>query len=158
MANLSNESALLNRVLADITQLKTRVSKLEKQVKILNGQVNQSSSTAQLQLENNIIFTWTGPTLKISWAAGYIKDKNGIPYPVVAGSRVLVATTVYWAAWNPPQQAMSFATNLADLQSNPANLIICSFRTGDAATTAAAGGGGTTDTGSDFTGADFRLI
>lgn len=98
--------------------------------------------------QNNITFTWTGGTLTVSWAAGYVKDHHNHFLPIPAGSRALSASTFYWAGWNPFHRTMSFQTSLAGFKSNSNILILSQFKTGTGAQTGTAGGGGS-DPGGD---------
>lgn len=116
--------------------------------------------TNQDRISNtNLTFTWTGGTTTLSWAAGFIKDKNGKVYAVPAGSRSLTASTIYWVAWNPFHKVMAFSSTGSDsLAKNKNNFLVCSLKTGTGIQTGTAGGGGSESGGSATTGNRYVLF
>jgi hypothetical protein len=121
---------------------------------------------------NNIVFTWTGGTLTLSWTKGFLQDKNAsvqtlVPtklstspsvvhtHGVAAGSKVVSASTWYWTGWDPVHQQMVINSNAAVLHQNFNVLIICQLFTGTAGQTGTAGGGGSRG-GVDLSGMSYK--
>ena len=151
IANLPADLAIINSELKRLDQYQSQLSGLTDRLVSLETHTAEIRDTRAIPSVNNLIFTWTGGTLTLSWPAGFVQDSSLTHYPVVAGSLVLVASTVYWLAWNPRQQVMAFNTSLHTLFSNsdaftaaPAgnNLIVSSVKTGTGGQTGVAGGGG----------------
>lgn len=132
----------LNKQLAELEDLRVEVKKLRRLVSQHAKSLGSIEKTREFTGVNNITFTWTGATLTLSWSAGSVQDRNENYVPIPSGSRVLVATTHYWAAWNPVHQVMVFATNLSTINKNPNNLVLCRIHTGAGGASGTAGGGG----------------
>jgi hypothetical protein len=146
----------LNIELQRLDQLEQRINKLN-DLAISNQQVVIQENLANgVQDQNNLTFTWTGATLTMSWAPGYVKDHQGHYNHVAAGSQVLAASTYYWVAWNTIHQTMSFNVNLDLLHGKPSLLVLCQVFTGTGAQTGAAGGGGTAVNGRDLSGLKYK--
>lgn len=167
--------------LAQVNKQVDRIDKLEHLVgdmKVLLDNVGHQTTVSDPshapQTTNNIAFTWTGATLTLSWAKGFIKDKNwnaqsakGTPvkssapgaqhqWLVPAGSlSPLNASTYYWMAWDPVHQVMRATTDASVLHSNYSLLIICQLFTGTGAQSGSAGGGGSNG-GVDFSGTRYK--
>lgn len=150
-------------------------------------QSNLKTQIASLDFEhgklttNNLVFTWTGATHTISWGNGFLQDKNAIAqvtsqtlpgrapkvssapgalhnYPILAGSTTaVVASTYYWAAWNPAQQLMVFNQDAGLLYQNSSLIVICQFFTGTSGQTGAVGGGGVNGI-TDLSGLSYKLF
>ena len=136
----------------DLFALETTVTGIQKANAIGDKTQDHVSST-------NLLFTWNGGTLTLSWAVGYIKDKLGVNHPVPAGSKVLVASTNYWVAWNPFHAVMAFSSAGSNIfATNKNNLIVCSLYTGTAGNSGPAGGGGSEAGGSAPTGNRYKLF
>lgn len=156
ITNISTDAAIVNKELQRLDLHQQQLSELTNRLSILEKHTQQIRDARQILSINNLVFTWTGGTLTLSWPAGFVQDSSLRNWPVQAGSLVLIASTVYWLAWNPPQQKMVAATNLNTLTAgghqgdinSPSgnNLIVCSLKLGSAGQTGVAGGGGS-DTG-----------
>jgi hypothetical protein len=152
----------------DLPRLNGELQRLDlhqQQIAELRQQLAKALSTAGLEQQangvpnqNNIIFTWTGGTLTLSWAAAYVKDHLGHYQPIPAGSRVLAASTFYWAAWNVAQQSMSFQVSIDAFKAIPNELILCNIFTGAGGVNGTAGGGGSDSGGSGLNGGRYKLL
>jgi len=163
----------VNRALGHIDELKKQIGSLQSQLEATKHQVSLLDLQHAPATTNNLVFTWTGSTHTLSWAAGSIADKNagGIGMndisklggahnvPVSAGSLPgLLASTYYWLAWNKVHQQM-IANQSADvLFQNKNNLVICKLYTGTAGQTGIAGGGGSASSKSDLSGFQYKLF
>lgn len=153
ITDISKDLSIVNKEFARIDQHETLLDQLTRRLGKLESHIAQVRDTRQIISTNNLVFTWTGATLTLSWPAGFVQDSSLHNWAVQAGSLVVAASTVYWLAWNPRQQHMAFAINLNTLMTGivvgtpnaPAgnNLIVCSVKTGTAGQTGTAGGGGT---------------
>lgn len=152
LPKLNSELSRLDRHTNDIASLKQELSNLKDQVLVehlRNGVQNQ----------NNIVFTWTGGSLTISWAPGYVKDHQGHYDPIPAGSQTAAASTYYWVGWNPVHQTMSFNTSLDALTQSKQVLVLCQFFTGTGGQTGSLGGGGTEPGGGQgLNGKQYKLF
>ena len=173
----------INKV--DLTQINLQIDKIDnlnKRIGLLENQVgNIGYQTAALDYvhapstTNNLVFTWTGSTGKLSWTQGFIQDKNAsqttqttygpkissapsIPHTsnVAAGSLSASASTYYWLGWDTSQQQMALSINASVLHQNFNVLIICQVYTGTAGQTGVAGGGGSRGGGSDLSGLSYK--
>src|SRR5580765_8131116 len=106
ITNLETDLAKLNSELTRLDEHERRFKELELKLNNLSTQAATESKTNGVQNQNNIAFVWTGGTLTISWAAGYVKDHQGHYDPIPAGSQVALANTFYWAGWNPVHLTM----------------------------------------------------
>jgi len=142
-----------------LDQLEQRINKLN-DLAISNQQVViQENRANAVQNQNNLTFVWTGATLTMSWAPGYVKDHQGHYDHVAAGSQVLAASTYYWVAWNTLHQTMSFNGNLDLLHGKPQLLVLCQVFTGTGGQSGTAGGGGTAPGGGrDLNGLKYKLF
>jgi hypothetical protein len=171
IANLSLDQVnrqidLLDTLRAQIGQLQTRLNNVGNQA-IIADPIHAPQTT------NNLTFTWTGGTTTLSWAKGWIKDKNwsaqtiGVPafkssapgqqhiFAIPAGSLVLSASTTYWLGWDPSHQIMRATADASSLHGVKDIHIICQIFTGTAGQTGTAGGGGSTG-GSDLSGSRYK--
>src|SRR6266403_5267582 len=87
----------INRQLEDLQTVKKQLGLLTQQLGSVGVQLKQIDIIHAPSTTNNMLFTWTGSTLTLSWPAGSVRDKNGINVPVLAGSiGNLIANTYYW--------------------------------------------------------------
>ncbi len=154
----------------DLPRLNRELARLKKDVEIARGvskkldllEKKQETLANQRELvsTNNVTLVWVGPSLKVTWVAGYVKDKAGVIHQIPAGERTsLTANTYYWFGWNPKHQTMSVASNPETLTAIKNILIICRLFTGTAVQTANAGGGGTEiDTTRGGSGKEYKLL
>jgi hypothetical protein len=132
----------LNQELEKFDTLQKQFSVAKQLLNALNSQVETLKNTQQVLSSNNLVTTWNGSTLTLSWPAGYVKNNQGQLFPMTAGSRVLSPLTTYWFAWNPEHQQMSIQTDLSSLTAIPNLIIVCSVKTGSPSDLGPAGGGG----------------
>lgn len=159
---------ILNRELQRLDQHASQITELQAQVAQLVQHTSEIRDTRQVISQNNLVFTWTGGTLTLSWPAGYIQDSSLRNWAIPAGSLVLLASSTYWLGWNPLQQHMASSTNLNTLltgisfgsprSSAGNNLIVCSVKTGTAGQTGTAGGGGSDPGGAGPSGKQYILF
>lgn len=140
----------------EVAHMRTKLERAEEKLRVAEERREPSSS-------NNIIFVWDGPNLKLTWAAGYVRDKDGRYYTIPAGERTgLSASSFYWMAWNPVHQVMVASAKLETVLPNKNNLVICSLKTGTGGASGTAGGGGSFGTGGtngdDFSGRDYNFF
>lgn len=173
----------LNTQLDKIEALNRRVSELESSMQSVSFQTSQLDYIHARPTFNNLVFTWTGASGTLSWAAGWIKDKNaatdtgdsfsrspsygfsiGKPFgathnvPVPAGSIPgLAASTYYWVGWDVTNAAMTALTDITKLYSHHDMQVVCQVFTGTAGQTGTAGGGGAQG-GTDLSGARYKLF
>jgi hypothetical protein len=169
-------------VKVDLNQVNLQIDKIDNLVK-RTGALEQAVGNAGFQIAaldylhappttNNLVFTWAGGTLTLSWPAGFIQDKNAsaqtlVPtklssapsiahtHAVVAGSKVLSASTWYWVGWDSVHQQLVFNSNAGILHQNFNVLIICQLFTGTAGQAGVAGGGGSRG-GVDLSGISYK--
>lgn len=152
VTNIQTDIPRLNKELQKFDLHAQQISELQARIGQLESHIGQLRNTRQVLSSNNVTFTWTGGTLTLSWSNGYVQNNSLENFPVVAGSRVVSASTVYWAAWNPLQQSMVISSSLQTVLSGIVvgspdssagnNLVICSVKTGTAGQSGTAGGGG----------------
>lgn len=135
--------------LVQLNQQFRKLGELENQFRQLQNDhdlTRQQLLAVQLQntaTNNNLIFTWTGSTLTLSWATGSLRYKTTSAIPIAAGSIAnLLASSYYWLAWNKVHSQMAADVDVTKLASNPTNILICQVFTGTAGQTGVAGGGG----------------
>lgn len=164
----------LNKHIDRIDRLEKQVGDLQVLLKNVGHQITVADPTHSPQTTNNLAFNWSGAGLTLSWAKGFIKDKNwnaqsakGIPvkssapgsqhlWLVPAGSlSPLTASTFYWLAWDPVHQIMRFSTDASILHSNFNLLVVCQAFTGTAGQSGSAGGGGSNG-GVDISGLRYK--
>lgn len=149
----------INRALSHIDDLKKELRSTKQNLEAVKHQVGLLDYLHAPLTTNNLVFTWTGSTLTLSWPAGSIHDKNLVNIPVQAGTiSNLLASTYYWMAWNKIHQQM-VANPLADVVfQTQNNLVICKLFTGTAGQTGVAGGGGSASSKSDLSGFQYKLF
>lgn len=171
---ITNEAdkAQLNAALQRIDSLRKIVIDMQQQMGAMKHLLESIDVTHAPATTNNLVFTWTGGTTTLSWANGFLQDKNATAnkivgqhlatapgivhnHQVIAGSMHLTASTFYWLAWNPTHQEMVASTDAGKLFQNPGNLIICQIFTGTGGQTGVAGGGGSTG-GTELSGAKYK--
>jgi hypothetical protein len=146
-----------------ILKLEADVNRIDKLLTSLRQSLLVKASTTESRYINNIVFTWTGGTLTLSWSAGYLQEQTGtnqqlggttpnnlIVYPISAGSRVVSASTYYWVAWNIPQQQMIVSTDIVAILNDVNSRLIGNLYTGTGAETGTAGGGGSNGAGTGY--------
>lgn len=153
LPRLNRELRLLQRDNKEFFQLKQRVQALVKQTEDLQ-------SKRELTSTNAMDFQWDGPNLKITWAAGYIKDREGELHHVPAGEKTgLTANIYYWMGWNPVHQTMSVVSAPETLTGIKNILVICRVYTGTNIQTGDVGGGGTeTNTTQGASGKEYKAF
>lgn len=170
----------LNRQFGDkIDDILTRLGNAERIAHNASAQIEQLDFVHAKPTTNNIIFTWHGGTLSVTWPQGFIQDKNAgrevvvgtgfstakgpartsaHTYPVVAGTQTgLTANTYYWVGWNHVGQQMVFTTDAGALFQGTHMHIIAQIFTGTGAQTGVAGGGGS-QSAVDLSGARYKLF
>lgn len=160
MPRISSETDLreINRQLEQITTVRKQLESLSQKVGNQSAQLKQVDIVHAPATTNNLLFTWTGSTLTLSWPAGSVRDKNGANRPVAAGSiGNLTASTYYWLSWNPVHQVMSAQISAESSLENPGNIVICQLFTGTAGQTGTAGGGKSSGH-SDLSGSRYKLF
>jgi hypothetical protein len=148
----------LNKELVRIDQAFNQLNKLSLTTKHLAKQLVLTKGQSNFTGINNVLFTWTGGTLTLSWNAGFLIDDKGKTWPVQAGSKVTVANTYYWTAWNPVQQAMTISTALKPIVAVKGNLVICKLFTGTAGQSGTVGGGGSETSGDGVNTKEYKLF
>ena len=165
--------AIINSELKRLDLLQSQLADATSRIGELEKHTQQIRDTRGIPAVNNLVFTWTGGTLTLSWATGYVQDNSLNNYPVIAGSLVLVASTTYWLAWNPLHHKMAFNTSLISLLAGPGlaqadatvggsnvsygnNLVICSVYTGTSGQSGTAGGGGSDPGGTGPNGRSYK--
>ena len=134
--------ASLNAQLERLDQLERLIKRSEARIELLKRKQTALEERRTTAGANNLAFMWTNGTATVSWAAGFVRDHDGVKiHHIPAGSRVLTAGTVYWAGWNYVHQTMSFEQNLDTLQLIPNLVVICRIQTGTVADGTAGGGG-----------------
>lgn len=160
MPRITSETDLreINRQLEHITTLKKQLDDLTQKVGNVGVQIKQVDILHAPATTNNILFTWTGGTLTLSWPAGSVRDKNGANRPVLAGSiGSLLASTFYWLSWNPVHQIMTAQIAADSAFENPGNIVICQLFTGTSGQSGTAGGGKSSGH-SDLSGSRYKLF
>jgi hypothetical protein len=139
----TRDIAKLNRQLERLDQLERLQKQQDLRIAALRREQNKLREQRTVAGSNNLVFMWTDATATISWAAGFVRDHDGVHvHHVPAGSRAgLTAGTDYWAGWNPSHQTMSFEANLDTLQRVPNLVVICRIKTGNGADGTSGGGG-----------------
>ena len=158
ITDINTDLPKLNTELTRLDEYEGRFKNLELRLQNLQNHSTVESKTNGVQNQNNLTFVWTGGTLTISWAAGYVKDHQGHYDPIPAGSQHALANTFYWVGWNPVHQTMSFNTNLDQLTKVDNILVLCQFFTGSGAQSGSAGGGGSVPNGQGLNGERFKLF
>ena len=149
----------VNKQVGITDALQKQIDVLTERFKRVNTMVDDISSTHIPSFLNTIVFTWTGATGTISWPAGSIINKGNINQPVTAGSIPgLLPNTYYWLAWNPRLLQMVVKVGVDQLLQIKGNTVICQVYTGTAGQTGIVGGGGSSSSGSDLTGARYKLF
>lgn len=153
LSRLNRELRLLQRDNKEFFQLRQRVQQLADQQADLQ-------SKRELTSTNALDFQWDGPNLKLTWVAGYIKDRDSKLHHVPAGEITgLTANIYYWLGWNPVHQTMSAASAPETLTTIKNILVACRVYTGTAIQTGDLGGGGTeTNTTQGASGKEYKLF
>jgi hypothetical protein len=147
----------LNRELTRIDTHESQIASLKSQFGIVTKHLDEIKNRREVVSTNNLTFTWTGGTLKLSWAAGFLRDNALKYYTALAGtSLALTASTYYWIGWNPKQAQMSFQTSLDKLTNLGNILVVCRVFTGTAGQSGVAGGGGSEPGGDGVSGATYK--
>lgn len=169
------DTAIINSELKRLDQFQKTINEHTQQLQELIKHNAQIRDARAIPSTNNLVFTWTGGSLTLSWSSGYVQDSSLRNYPVIAGSIVVAASTNYWLAWNSRQLSMAFSTSLQTLVtgvgnaasltptggSNVAsgnNLVICEVFTGTAGQSGTAGGGGSDPGGVGQSGKEYKLF
>ena len=153
----------LPRLNRELTRLKRDVEVargVSKKLDLLEKKQETLANQRELVSTNNMVLVWVGPSLKVTWVAGYVKDRAGVIYQIPSGERTgLTANIKYWFGWNPKHKTMAVASDPESLTAIKNVLVICRLFTGTAAQTANAGGGGTeTDTTRGASGKEYVLL
>lgn len=158
ITDIYKDVPILNKALADLDKVIEAQNQQLQQNHLMQQQfalITQNAAKG-VTASNNAVFTWTGSTSTISWAACYVHDSLDNYYPIPAGSQAgLAPSTAYWAGWNPAQQIMSFQTNIDTLLAIRNILILSHIQTGTAAGSGSVGGGGTDPGGSGGGGKQY---
>ncbi len=147
LTDVKKDLSKLNHELERIDHFERILRRLEGRVKEIKREQIQLQEKRDVAGTNNLVFTWTDATATVTWAAGFVRDHDGVrvhQVPADATGRVLTANTSYWAGWNPIHQTMSFEANLDTLALIPNVIVICRIQTGNGLD-GTAGGGGTED-------------
>lgn len=163
----------INRQLDILDTVNAQLQDVQSKLNNIGQSVNITDPIHAPQTTNNIAFTWTGSTLKLSWTAGWVKDKNWSAqtlarpafqstapgqqhiFAIPAGTLTLVASTYYWLGWDPDHQTMRATQDASSLHGDKDLHILCQLYTGTAGQTGSAGGGGSTG-GSDLSGLRYK--
>lgn len=163
----------LNKQFDLVDSLRQQVNQLQAQIQSHNFQIAAANPTHAPATTNNLVFTWTGSSGALSWAQGWLKDKNwntqtiNTPAPkgsapgvqhawaIPSGSLTVSPSTYYWLAWNSAHQQMSAQTDASLAHSNPNSHVICQIYTGTSGQSGTAGGGGSRGT-SDLSGLSYK--
>jgi|SRR5581483_1808346 len=174
VAQVQNTSEL-NKLLSRIDKLEKRMVSVQDTVDVHASQLARIDVAHAQPTTNNLVFTWTGGSTSLSWATGWIKDKNAsssktISPPtfssapgtshsstVIAGSLTLSPSTHYWLGWDKVHQKMVANTDASVLFQNYNVQIVCRLFTGTAGQTGTAGGGGSAAS-SDLSGQTYKLF
>ena len=159
LTDVQKEIAKLNRQLANVREIESRARRLDRKINALSDELQKLSQQRDDSATNNLTISWDGPNLKLTWTAGYIKDRKNRIYQIPAGERTgLLASTYYWLGWNPVHETMSVTTALQQIVDIPNILVIAQVFTGTGAQAGAAGGGGgcTTCGGSDRNSGKYK--
>lgn len=156
ITNIETDLPRLNQELQRFDTQQQQLEELRQLVAAGAATTAVENSANGVPNQNNIAFVWTGGTLTLSWVAAFVKDHAGHYLPIPAGSRVLTASTAYWAAWNPAQQTMSFQVALESYANIPNMLILSNVFTGTGGQAGSAGGGGSESGGSGFSGLRYK--
>lgn len=159
LTDVQKEISKLNRQLAKFHELQSDILNLKKKTGSLAADIEQLGHQRDDSATNNLTISWDGPNLKLTWTAGYVKDRKNRVYQIPAGERTgLTASTYYWLGWNPIHETMSVTTALQQLVDIPNILVIAQVFTGTNVQTGAAGGGGgcTTCGGSDRNSGKYK--
>lgn len=176
MARIANlDINQINRRFDDLDTLINQVRLIQTTLKESQFQTSALDYFHHPPTTNNLLFTWTGGTLTLSWVGAKIQSKNANAqvvsktaffssapgavhnWSVPAGSLVLVASTYYWLGWDTQHQQMIANVDAGVLLQNKNVLTICQLFTGTAGQTGTAGGGGS-QSGVDLSGARYKLF
>lgn len=152
---------IINRKLETFDLQQKQIATLKSTVSSLQSTLSALQAQRQTVGANNLLFNWDGPSLTLSWAAGYIQDTRGAAnatVPVAAGSQLLAASTYYWIGYNPNQRQVSIQSDLTKLTAISAMILVCRIFTGTNIQTGAAGGGGSETTGNGALGKEYKLF
>lgn len=159
ITDIEKDLPMLNKELAKFDSIQQELERVQNQSLKLNTNFAQLTNRRSVISTNNLVLTWSGTTLKLSWPAAYVRDLSQNYFPIPAGtSQPLLASTYYWVGWNPDQHTMSFQTLLDSLTNIPNILVLCQIFTGTAAQTGTAGGGGSVPSLDDLNGAKYKLF
>lgn len=171
----------VNLQLDKLDSLIKRVGEAEARVKTLHFQVGQLDFIHAKPTTNNLTFKWTGGgggtgNGAISWAQGFIQDKNANAQLVV-GNRFSSAkgdahtynipagtlagqpqNSFVWIGWNYIARQMVVTTNAGILFHDLHMLVICQLFTGTEAAGLETIGGGGSQGGVDLSGARYKLV
>jgi hypothetical protein len=165
----------INRQLTRLDTLEKLVQQLQENQKNLKSQVSSLDFEHGKPTTNNMVFSWAGPTTKITWTAGTLMDKNataqrlsGVPkssapgavhnYPILAGSLTgITPSAYYWLAWEPQKLQMVASQDAGQLYQNKSLFVICQIFTGTAGQSGVAGGGGVNGV-SDLSGLPYKMF
>lgn len=163
----------INHQIDIVDTLVSQVANLQKQLTAVGGLATASDPVHAPQTSNNLVFTWTGSSSTLSWASGWVKDKNWssqnttVPaaissapgqihsWNVFAGSISLAPSTYFWLGWDPDGQVMRATTDVSSLHGDEDIKIICKLYTGSSSQSGTAGGGGAFGT-SDLSGGTYN--
>jgi hypothetical protein len=159
ITDIGKDLAVLNQQLAAIDQIRENVTQLQKNNGVLTAQVTKTQQQRGIVATNNVVFTWHGASLTFTWPAAFVRDASNNYYPIPAGTSIpLLASTFYWAAWNPTHQTMSWQTSVDALASVATLQIIANVFSGTAAQSGHAGGGGTEPGLDGINGTKYKLF
>lgn len=159
LSDVQKEISKLNRQLAKIQQLESRVDAQDSRIAKVNRDFQDLQHQTEFDNANTLTISWDGPNTKFTWTAGYTRDKNGTIYQIPSGQYTgLTAATHYWFGWNPVHQTMSVQTDLTKLTAIDNIIVLFRIHSGGAGVTATAGGGGQESGGSDLNGGKYALL
>ena len=159
LTDVQLEISKLNRQLQRIDNLRSDLENTNSRLRRLSQNFQDIQQQTEFSNSNNITVSWNGPSLKFTWATGYVKDKSQKVYPIPAGERTgLAVATYYWFAWNPVHQTMAVEQDLSLITAISNNIVLFRVHSGDAGTTATAGGGGNESGGSDLNGGKYAVL
>lgn len=148
----------LERRLRKVEDIRIQIRQNENRIGKVFEDINQLRNNREVVSINNMEFLWVAATSKITWVAGFVKDKDSTVFPIPSGEKTgLAASTEYWVGWNPLHQTMSFQTALESLTAIPNILIICRIETG-AGVNGNAGGGGREDGNDGRSGDTYQFV
>jgi hypothetical protein len=163
----------INRQIDILDTVHNQVSQLQSDLAFTQQQAATSDPIHAPSTTNNLSFSWSGSGGAISWAQGFIKDKNwsaqtttkpaikssapGVQhtFTVPAGSLTLSPNTYYWLGWDPTHQQMLASTDASTLHGNYNVHVICQIYTGTSGQSGTAGGGGSNG-GVDLSGLTYK--